>query len=67
MCHGADNIVAARTALLEAAASGRISPERLDESVTRILQLKQDYALTNQPAETPDLSQLNAELDAILS
>ena len=47
VCHGQDSVPAVRTALLEAAASGRITAERLDESVYRILRLKTEYALTN--------------------
>ena len=60
VCHGADNLTAARDALLEAADSGRISPERLDESVKRILSLKGEYGLTNEPVDTPDVDALNA-------
>ena len=65
VCHGADNLTAARDALLEAADSGRISPERLDESVKRILSLKVEYGLTNDPVDTPDVDALNASIGAL--
>ena len=65
VCHGADNLTAARDALLEAADSGRISPERLDESVKRILSLKAEYGLTNDPVDTPDVDALNASIGAL--
>ena len=65
VCHGADNLTAARDALLEAVDSGRISPERLDESVKRILSLKAEYGLTNEPVDTPDVDALNARIGAL--
>ncbi|MCQ4807273.1 beta-N-acetylhexosaminidase [Intestinimonas massiliensis] len=65
VCHGQDSVPAVRTALLEAAASGRITAERLDESVYRILRLKTEYALTNEPVSPPDLEALNAQIGAV--
>lgn len=65
VCHGQDSVPAVRTALLEAAASGRITAERLDESVYRILRLKTEYALTNEPVSSPDLEALNAQIGAV--
>ena len=66
MCHEADNLTAAWDALLEAVNSGRISMDRLDESVYRLLSLKAEWGLTNLPVEEPDLEALNARLQAIL-
>lgn len=65
VCHGPDSVPAVRTALLEAVASGRITTERLDESVYRILRLKTEYALTNEPVSPPDLEALNAQIGAV--
>lgn len=65
VCHGADNLTAARDALLKAVDSGRISPECLDESVKRILSLKAEYGLTNDPVDTPDVDALNARIGAL--
>lgn len=65
VCHGQDSVPAVWTALLEAVASGRITAERLDESVYRILRLKTEYALTNEPVSPPDLEALNAQIGAV--
>ena len=66
VCHEADNLTAARDALLSAVDAGRISMERLDESVYRILSLKQEYGLTNDLVGQPDIEALNARIQAIL-
>ena len=50
---------------MKAVASGRITAERLDESVYRILRLKTEYALTNEPVSPPDLEALNAQIGAV--
>ena len=65
VCHGRDSVDAARSALLEAAASGRISQARLDESVRRILSLKLEYGVSGEPVSAPDLNALNALVDAV--
>lgn len=65
VCHEADNLTAARDALLSAVDAGRISMERLDESVYRILSLKQEYGLTNDLVGQPDVEVLNAQIEAI--
>ncbi len=65
VCHEADNLTAAREALLAAMDSGRISMERLDESVYRILSLKGEYSLTNDPVGQPDIDSLNAQIQAL--
>ena len=64
VCHGEDNLTAARDALLEAADAGRITRQRLEESVGRILTLKADYGLTNDPVGEPDVEALNARIAA---
>lgn len=66
VCHGLDNLRAAYEALLEAVTSGRIPLSRLDESVYRILSLKSDYGLTNDPVPQPDVAALNELLDSVL-
>ena len=65
VCHEADNLTAAREALLAAVDSGRISMERLNESVYRILSLKGEYSLTNDPVGQPDIDSLNAQIQAL--
>ena len=65
VCHGADNLAAAHAALVEAVESGRISMERLDESVYRVLSLKAVYGLSNAPVEAPDIEVLNDRIAAL--
>ena len=65
ICHGSDNLTAARNALLAAVEEGRISQERLDESVYRILRLKNQYHLTNDPIPEVELSALNRQIGAL--
>ncbi len=65
ICHGSDNLTAARNALLAAVGEGRISQERLDESVSRILRLKNQYHLTNDPIPETELSALNRQIGAL--
>lgn len=65
ICHGTENIAAARTALLEAVEDGRITYQRLEESLRRILSLKRDYGLTDDSVPRPDLDALNAQIDTM--
>lgn len=65
VCHEADNLTAARDALLSAVEEDRVSMERLDESVYRILALKEEYGLTNDPVDQPDIHSLNAQIQAL--
>ena len=55
----------ARQAVLDAVAAGRLTQERIDQSVYRILSLKQAYSLTNDPVEKPDIQALNQEIAAL--
>lgn len=66
VCHGSAPLTAAREGLLEAVESGRISEARLDESVYRILSLKLEYSVTNDPVPQPDAAELNRSVDRLL-
>ena len=66
VCHRSDNLKAARSALLEAVDSGRISMDRLDESVYRVLALKAAYGLSDAPVAPPDVAALNRKIEASL-
>lgn len=66
VCHRQDNLKAARSALLEAVDSGRVSMERLDESVYRVLTLKAACGLSDAPVAAPDVTALNREIEAVL-
>ena len=65
VCHERANVDAARQALLDAVESGRISRERLDESVYRVLSLKARFGMDNKGVETPDVAGLNERIDAL--
>ena len=67
VCHEASAVEEAYTALLEAVDTGRLSQERLDESVRRILTLKQTYGLTGDPVDLPDLETLNTQVDTVVN
>ena len=54
-----------RQAVLDAVDAGRITADRLDQSVRRILTLKQSYGLTSDPVNLPDLDTLNAQVDVV--
>lgn len=66
VCHGLDNAKAAYHALLFAVEDGTLTRERLEESVYRILSLKEAYAVADAPVETPDLGELNKMIREIL-
>lgn len=66
ICHEAKNLEEAYDALLTAVESGRISESRLNESVRRILSLKAEYGLTNEPVTIPDVDALNQKIKEIL-
>lgn len=65
VCHGFDKQETVIKALLAAAQTGQISAGRLDESVYRVLELKQRYSLGNAPAGPVDPQKINAEISAL--
>ena len=66
ICHEEENLREAYDALLTSVKSGRITEKRLNESVLRILFLKAEYKLTNEPVTTPDVDALNRKIEEIL-
>lgn len=66
VCHKTENLTMAYDALLEAVNSGRITEQRLDESVRRILTVKQDYQISAESVGVPDVAALNEKITAIL-
>ncbi|TJY43339.1 beta-N-acetylhexosaminidase [Cohnella pontilimi] len=58
VAHGYDNAHEVYEALLQSVRSGRISESRIDESVARILQLKQKYRLSDKISPIPTPSDL---------
>ncbi|WP_246628045.1 glycoside hydrolase family 3 protein [Paenibacillus oenotherae] len=61
VAHKYDNVAAVLGALKQSVENGEISEERIDESVGRILKLKNKYRLTDDPTPSPDkeLARLN--------
>lgn len=66
VCHRLDNARTAHAALLRAAEEGTVSRSRLEESVRRILELKEAYGVDDSPVELPDVEALNEKIRAIL-
>ncbi len=65
VCHGFDKQETVIKALLAAVKSGQISTGRLEESVYRVLELKQRYSLDNAPDGPVDPQKINAEISAL--
>lgn len=61
ICFGEDNVKQAVKAIKEAVENGAITEERIDESVRRILKLKEDYNVTSEGVEMPDIDELNSK------
>ena len=66
VCHGLDNAKAAYHALLFAVEDGTLTRQRLEESVRRVLTLKEAYAVDDSPVEPPDIEGLNETIRSIL-
>ncbi|WP_252863440.1 beta-N-acetylhexosaminidase [Paenibacillus riograndensis] len=62
IAHGYENEQVARKALLHSVRGGTLDESRINESVYRILALKQKYRLTDKPVPVPDLAELNNEI-----
>jgi beta-N-acetylhexosaminidase len=67
VCHDFDKQEAVIKALQNAAKSGTISSERIDQSVYRIMKLKQEYALSNKPVKSEDPQIINDKIKALFS
>lgn len=65
VCHGAENLTGAYEALLSAVGEGRITEARLDESVRRILAVKERYQISGAAVSAPDVAALNEKLAAV--
>ncbi|RUS48397.1 beta-N-acetylhexosaminidase [Cohnella sp. AR92] len=64
VAHGHDNMKTVRDSLLAAVKDGRLDEKRIDESVVRILRLKNDYALRDKNTSVPNLTKLNQDIKA---
>ena len=66
VCHGYDNQVNAFIAFKAAVKNGKISEERVNESVYRILLLKNKYKLTDDKTVSISVDEINKKIDAVL-
>jgi beta-N-acetylhexosaminidase len=67
VCHGYDKQVRVIDALKAAAVKGTISKRRLNESVYRIIKLKEKYGLTDDIKDNVDIRAINDEIERALS
>ncbi|AEY64538.1 beta-N-acetylhexosaminidase [Clostridium sp. BNL1100] len=66
VCHDYDKQKAVISALKNAAQSGQLPLDRIDQSVTRILRLKQEHEITDDPANAVDPKSINDKIRALL-
>ncbi|HOV27675.1 MAG TPA: beta-N-acetylhexosaminidase [Pseudobacteroides sp.] len=65
VCHGYEKELSVIRALKEAAENGEIPLERIDESVYRIIQLKNKYGLTDTKIDDVNITGINEEIDKV--
>lgn len=66
VAHGHETVVSTIERLVDAVRSGEIAVERMNESVARIIQLKEKYALADEEVESIDLERLQERMDEVL-
>lgn len=67
VCHGYDNETAVLNALKKAVENGAITDQRVDESVYRILELKQKYKVSNNTIDSVDVEKINEKISGVLN
>lgn len=67
IAHEYANITAAIEAVKIAVSNGEITEERINESVQRIVKLKEKYQLVNQPVTAVDVNKLNTDIEKVLN
>lgn len=66
VAHGFENSLAVINSIKEALANRTITEERLNESVYRILKLKEKYNLTDNKIDTFNIEEVNNKIDEIM-
>lgn len=66
VCHGHDNEVAVVEVLKKAVEDGTVPLENLDNSVYRILKLKNKYMLTDSKISSINVEQINSDISNVL-
>ncbi|MFD1953004.1 beta-N-acetylhexosaminidase [Paenibacillus thailandensis] len=64
--HDSGQQMAVLDALMSAAQSGKLPQKAIDASVYRIVKMKQDFRLSDQPTATVDVEALNRHIEAAL-
>lgn len=67
VAHNYENIVKVISALKKAVETGEISENRINESVERILKLKEKYELEQSPTKQVDINELNHLIETLLN
>ncbi len=67
VCHDYDKQAEAMDAVRAAVEKGIISEKRIDESVARILRLKDKYAIEDQTIEYIDIAEINKKIDGLMT
>lgn len=67
IAHDYHNVISSFQALKKAVENGEIPEERIDESVTRILQLKEKYKVDNSKVNQIDIEELNHTINKVLN
>jgi beta-N-acetylhexosaminidase len=67
VCHGNEKKLSVINSLKKAAESGAVSQKRIDESVYRILKLKEKYKIKDTKIDAVDISQINRDINEILN
>jgi beta-N-acetylhexosaminidase len=66
VCHDFDNELKVINSLKVAVQNNIIAEERLNESVYRILKLKEKYVINDNPVKPPDINTINNKIEALL-
>lgn len=67
VCHGYDKQMEALNAVKDGVKNGTISEDRINESVSRILELKKRYKLNDQPSDMLKVDKINKKIDALIA
>lgn len=67
VCHGYDNEVSVINSLKKAVQNGTIKEERVNESLYRILKLKEKYRLNNKTVKSINVSSINNKIKSVLN
>ncbi|MBS4534095.1 beta-N-acetylhexosaminidase [Clostridium sp. D2Q-14] len=67
VCHGYENQINVLKELRTAVKDGRISEERIDKSIYRILKLKGKYELKDETIENIDIDKINNDIRRLLN